>query len=300
MAADDTDPAAERTLTALRREIDALDTSLLELLMKRAVLSDRVAHAKGRRGGGPVFRPGREMSILRRLAERVRSPLPVETVVAVWRQIISSSARLQGPFAVVAYAPDDESRYIDLAREHFGFRATVQRALTTASALTALEKGRAQVAVLPSPGDGSVADNGWWRSLGSRRPGGDLQVLARLPVLEGAAADGEAAIVGRQAFDASEDDRGYLVVETEHTVSRARLRTALEAARLEATGFPASAEEKVARGRAVQYQLVETAEWVPGDDARLRRLAATLGAGAAVRSLGGYAQPLAPSTAKRK
>ena len=90
------------------------------------------------------------------------------------------------------------------------------------------------------------------------------------------------------------------MVETDHAISRARLRAALEAARVEAVGFPAAAEEKVARGRGVQYQLVETADWLPGDDPRLRRLTVALGEGAAVRSLGGYAVPLAPQAAKRK
>src|SRR5262245_43652165 len=202
MAVEDTDSTAERTLAVLRREIDSLDTALLDLLMKRAVISDRVAAAKGRPGRGPVFRPGREASILRRLVERLRGPLTAETVVSVWRQIIAASARQQGPFAVVVYAPGDESRYLELAHEHFGFRATIQQAATGATALSALEKGRAQIAVLPLPGDGTVTDNGWWRSLGSRRAG-ELQILGRLPILT-AAALGNATLVGRQGFDRSD------------------------------------------------------------------------------------------------
>src|SRR5262249_53097344 len=151
----------------------------------------------------------------RRLVEKAKAPLSAETVVAVWRQIIAASARQQGPFVVVAYAPDDELRYIDLAREHFGFRATIQRAATVASALAAVERGRAQVAILPVPGDGT-ADNGWWRSLGKRA--GELHILGRLPILAAATTSGDGALVGRQAFDPSEEDCGYLLVETDHAI----------------------------------------------------------------------------------
>ncbi len=306
MAIEDSENTTERALAALRREIDAIDESIHDLLAKRAAVVDRVAAAKGRsgqRGAAPLFRAGREASIVRRLVGRTRAPLSAETVVAVWREIISSFTRSQGPFTVVAYAPAESSRYADLAREHFGYRAPIQLEARIASTLAALEKGRAQVAVVPLPGDEAGADSGWWRGLGNGLAGrsGDLQILARLPILGRRSSSGaHAAVVGRQPFDPSDDDRGYVLVETETSISRARLRAAFESARLQVVDFPATAEEKVARGRAVQYQLVELAAWVPGDDPRLGRLAAVLGGGVQIRSLGGYAQPIAPGVSKRK
>jgi chorismate mutase / prephenate dehydratase len=306
MAADDSDLATDRTLAALRREIDSIDEAIHDLLARRAAVVDRVAATKGRagqRGGAPLFRAGREASIVRRLVGRTRPPLSAETVVAVWREIISAFTRSQGPFMVVAYAPADSSRYADLARAHFGYRAPIQLETTVASTLAALERGRAQVAVVPLPGDEVGRDGGWWRGLGSgaAAKSGDLQILARLPILGSRSTSGaHAVVVGRQPFDPSDDDRGYILVETETHISRARLRTALEAARLQAVDFPAATEEKVTRGRAAQYQLVELTSWVPGDDPRLRRLASALGDGARARSLGGYAQPITSGPSKRK
>jgi hypothetical protein len=128
-----------------------------------------------------------------------------------------------------------------------------------------------------------------------------LHVLARLPFLTPSRPAGpEALVVGRQPFDPSGDDRGYLLVETDGEISRARVRSALEAAGLPPLGFPAAAEEKVGRSRALQLQLVETASWIAADDPRLKRLTATLGDDAGIRSLGGYAQPIALAGSKRK
>jgi chorismate mutase-like protein len=306
MAADESDPAADRALAILRLEIDAIDNAMHDLLMSRAEIVDRVAAAKGRggsRNAAPLFRAGREASIVRRLIARNRGPLPVEALVGVWREIIASLTRLQGEFVVTAFAPDEPSRYLDLAREHFGARGPLQKAATIASALTALEKGRAQLAVLPVPGDEPDAQGGWWRGLGGghglRRPASGLHILARLPFLAGPRREADAVVVGLQSFDPSTDDRGYLAIETETEISRSRMRTALEAAGLSPLAFPAQAEEKLARGRALQYQLVETPAWIPPNDLRMLRLAGALG-GAGVRSLGGYAQPLSPGSAKRK
>jgi|GEM_PF-440381 len=306
MAAAETDPAAERALAILRLEIDAIDNAIHDLLIGRAEIVDRVAAAKGRSGArhpAPLFRGGREASILRRLAARNRKPLPLEVVVDVWRQIIAALTRIQGDFGIIAYAPAGSGRCLDLAREHFGCRGSLQKAPSIASALTALEKGRAQLAVLPAPGDEPEAEEGWWRGLGGgpglRRPASPLHILARLPFLGGPANEADGVVVGRQAFDPSADDRGYIAIETEEPVSRARLKGAFEKAGLLPVGFPAKAEERLARGRSVQYQLVETALWVAADDPRLRSLAAALG-GAGVRSLGGYARMLAPAPAKRK
>jgi chorismate mutase len=305
MAPDDNDLAAKRTLLAVRREIDAIDDAMHDLLMKRAALVvERVVSAKARDGGrdgGPLFRGGREASILRRLVGRNRPPLPADVVVRIWREIICALTRVQGPFAVAVYAPGARAGYGDLARDHFG-PAPLQPATSVASALAALERGRAQLAVLPLPEDG---DDPWWRGLGagpdSRRPSSALHILARLPFLAAPrAALPQALVVGRQHFDPSGDDRGYLLIETEDEISRARLRTALEGAGLAPLGLPASAEEKLGRGRMLHLQLVETAAWVPADDQRFKRVAAALGPGTGLRSLGGYAQPIALSAAKRK
>jgi len=296
MAADITNPAADRALAILRLEIDAIDNAIHDLLISRAEIVDRVAATKKGAGSrsAPLFRGGREATILRRLVARNRAPLPVEAVIGVWREIITALTRLQGDFIIAAYAPPGVSRYAELAGGHFGSREPLHRTTTIAAALTAVSKGRVQLAVLPLPGAETKAERGWWRRLGGA---GSLTLLARLPFV-GTRGSG-AVIVGRQGFDPSDDDGGYILVESKPPVSRARLRAALKTAGLPAIGFPAALEEKMARGGKLQYQLVETAHWVGPDDSRLQRLAAALG-GATVRSLGGYARPLATKRKLRR
>src|SRR3954463_16214353 len=183
-----------RSLEAIRHEIDALDDSMLELLIKRAALVAEVAAVKAQEGGngGPLFRPGREAAIMRRLLGRNLAPLPADVAVRVWREIISSLTRLQGPFGVAASTP----KCVELARDHFG-SASLQSASSVASIVTAVAKERSQLGVLPLPAPSPRGDAAWWRSI---PPG--IQIVAKLPFLvRGPIREGNGALViGRQEF----------------------------------------------------------------------------------------------------
>jgi chorismate mutase/prephenate dehydratase len=273
------------SLDALRAEIDSIDATLHDLLMRRAAVSEQVRAAK--QAGRPVlFRPGREAAIIKRLLARHSGALPPEAVVQVWREIIASSTRLQGPFAVAVYAAAGTA--LDLARAQFGVLTPLLPLSSVGSVLAALDNGQAQLGVLPLPED--LPDEPWWRGCG----GGEeaLCVLARLPYAA-TALQPSALIVGRQPFEPTGDDRGYLVLETDGDISRARLSEALTAAGLKPRGFPAEARVADGRGAARPTLLVEIEDHAGPDDRRLEALREAAGPGlAAVRSIGGYAVPI--------
>jgi len=65
-------------LTPLRARIDAIDRQILDLLSQRAGVAQEVGHIKAETNA-PVFRPEREMQVLRNAAERNPGPLPMAT-----------------------------------------------------------------------------------------------------------------------------------------------------------------------------------------------------------------------------
>ena len=250
-----------RSLDALRREIDALDDTIHDLLARRAALAVEVAGAKARTGGkaAPLFRPGREAEILRRLIGRTRAPLSPALVTRVWREIIVASTCLQGRFTVVVPAACR-----DVAREHFGSRV-LQPAATARAVIAAVAKGRAQLGVVPLPG-GSARDAAWW----SRLPK-SLNIVGRLPFVTTAArrsrTDAGALIVGRQDFEPSGDDVFY--VQVEGTAAK---------------GLPSSTVSATAKRGRTMLRLIETA--MPFEEI------GKVAAGRGVRFLGGYARPV--------
>jgi chorismate mutase/prephenate dehydratase len=278
--------AFEPSLDSLRAEIDAIDDALHDLLMRRAAVSEQVRAAK--RSSRPVlFRPGREAAILKRLLARHAGGLPPEAVVQIWREIIASSTRLQGPFTVAVYAASGAE--LDLARAQFGVLTPLLPMGSVGPVLAALEDGQAQLGVLPLPED--TPDEPWWRGCGGA--GDDaLHILARVP-FAAASLQPAALVVGRQAFEPTGEDRGYLVLESAGGISRATLSAALAKVGLKPRGFPAEAQLADGRGAARPMLLVETEDYAAPGDPRLASLREAAGAGlAAVRSIGGYAVPI--------
>ena len=120
----------DKQLAALRAEIDAVDSQLHDLLMRRTDLAVQVGEVKARvqpLGGTPAdgskfIRPAREALILRRLVARHQGKLPKAVIVRMWREMISALLQVEGPFVVAVQAPKGDTALWDLARDHYGSR----------------------------------------------------------------------------------------------------------------------------------------------------------------------------------
>src|SRR3978361_2219874 len=74
-------------LPALRAELDRIDNTIHDLLMRRAEVVEHVA----RSGKPAALRPGREASILRRLVGRHQGALPAVSVTRIWRELLAGA-----------------------------------------------------------------------------------------------------------------------------------------------------------------------------------------------------------------
>src|SRR5947209_435350 len=113
-------PPAPPSLQELRKEIDSIDEQVHRLLMARGDIIDRLIQVKQTQEVGSAFRPAREAEMMRRLVERHRGILPLDTVESIWRVIISTFTYVQAPFSVHADVSVGESAMRDSARFHFG------------------------------------------------------------------------------------------------------------------------------------------------------------------------------------
>jgi chorismate mutase len=86
----------------LRKEIDTIDGEVHRLLMARGDIIDRLIQVKQTQEVGSAFRPAREADMMRRLVQRHRGILPLDTVESIWRVIISTFTYVQAPFSVHA------------------------------------------------------------------------------------------------------------------------------------------------------------------------------------------------------
>jgi len=93
-------------LSELRQQIDGLDAQIQALMTERAKLAQAVAQAKLAEESNPTFyRPEREAQVLRKVAERNTGPLSDDTLMLLFREIMSACLALQRPLSVAFLGP---------------------------------------------------------------------------------------------------------------------------------------------------------------------------------------------------
>lgn len=133
-------------LERLRRRIDTLDETLVGLLDERARLAIATAEFK-KQLDQPVFQPAREATIVARALRR-RRVFPAASLAALYREIIGASLSLEARFVVALLGP--EATYTHLAAtRHFGRNVTMRFETSIADVFLRVEKGEAEVGVVP-------------------------------------------------------------------------------------------------------------------------------------------------------
>ncbi|MCK0206572.1 chorismate mutase [Starkeya koreensis] len=168
-------------LGVLREEIDRIDAAMHALLIERSQIIDRLVAVKRARGAesGSAFRPAREASMMRRIVDRHRGILPLDTVEGIWRVIISTFTYVQAPYAVHADLASGEPAMRDTSRFHFGFTVPFIGHMGAGGVVSAVARSRGDLGLVPAfaaPGAGA-----WWTALeGEHAP----KIIARLPFVE--------------------------------------------------------------------------------------------------------------------
>ena len=274
-------PVAPTALAQLRAELDSIDDKIHDLLMQRAAVVERVARDGGKTGA--KIRPGREASMLRRLLARHEGAMPPQTIIRFWREMFAGALIIEGGQTVAVCTGDENADLAALAREHFGPLTPIRRHRNPAQAMADIERGSAQIAVLPPWGD--APDGSWWTALmGTRTP---LSVIGKLPFWtqrpEGTP-NGEAYVVAAMRPDASGADRGLIALELAADISRTRITGNLTQA-----GLAPGAIWLKRISDADMLALVEVDGLVNDDDPRLEQITGVL---APPSIIGGFAIPL--------
>ncbi len=225
-------PADSPKLEAVRRNIDAVDDALHDALIHRADLVVDVQVAKAGNGAtASAMRPAREAEILRRIAARHQSNLPLPVVFRIWREIINAATAMQGPISVAVCAPEKSVGYWDLARNHFGASTPMSLHVAPSVVMRQVVERPGTVGILPEPQ--YEEDTPWWILLASEARGDMVpRIIWRLPFFSSVSGRFEqlsALAVACMLPEPTGDDVTIAAFECHSDVSRGRLLAALEA-----------------------------------------------------------------------
>jgi chorismate mutase len=167
------------SLADLRRDIDRIDAEMHRLLMERGDIIDRLIAVKQTQETGSAFRPAREADMMRRLVDRHKGILPLDTAESIWRVIIATFTYVQAPFSVHADLSAGDAHMRDTTRFHFGFTVPFVPHMGAASVVEAVSESKGDLGLVPA--FAASSGGAWWNALEfDAAP----KIIARLPFVE--------------------------------------------------------------------------------------------------------------------
>ncbi|KAI8072548.1 Prephenate dehydratase-domain-containing protein [Gongronella butleri] len=139
-------------LPSLRKKIDSLDTTLINLLNERARVSLDIGAAKREVHTGidtaQVYMPSREKEIFDKLQRLNHGPLNQDSLQAIFREIMSASIALQTDMSVAYLGPPGTFSH-QAAHERFGDSVHYVPQSQITDVFDAVEKGRVTYGLVP-------------------------------------------------------------------------------------------------------------------------------------------------------
>ena len=277
-----------RDLTELRREIDAIDDQLHDLLFKRTRIVEEVRAYKS--GEAVKIRPAREAEIIYRLFAQHKGPFPKRELFRIWRELIVATLRMEGPFSVGVYMDDSGPGFWDLARDQYGSYTPMTAYPSTRRIIEAVQKQEVTLGILPVPARGEA--DPWWRRLvfeDDTTP----RIICRLPFVDGSnarAGNMDTLVICPVPNEATGRDRTCLALESREQLGAPQLAQAFSDVDLSIT-FTADTLDP--NRPQVWQTFVELDGFIEPGEPRIKAVEdAFNGAITRVVGLGGYATPV--------
>jgi chorismate mutase len=172
-------PTDTPSLGELRKEIDRIDEAMHRLLMERGEIIDRLIATKETQESGSAFRPAREAEMMRRLVQRHKGILPLDTAESIWRVIIATFTHVQAPFSLHADLSTGDALMRDSARFHFGFTVPFVAHMGAAGVVAAVSESKGDLGLVPA--FATAGGSAWWAALEFESA---PKIIARLPFVD--------------------------------------------------------------------------------------------------------------------
>ena len=133
----------------IRNKIDLLDKDILELLNKRAQEAVNISKEKQKSNEADNFyNPEREAQVMRRIKELNKGPLSDQSILKLFREIMSECLSLESPLRVSYLGP--EGTYTHLAsKNHFGNSILSKACISVEDVFASVEKRDSHYGVVP-------------------------------------------------------------------------------------------------------------------------------------------------------
>lgn len=290
--------SANTSLDDLRKEIDAIDDAIHDLIIARTKVVEQVREEK--RGQNIKIRPARECSIMYRLMERHKGPFPKRELARIWRELIVATLSFEGPFSVGVHIPEEliayqphqnmRSKFWNMIRIQYGSFTPMNGYSSASQLVDAVRSNEVAIGVLPLP---SLKEEAPWWPLVATQANNTPRIINRLPFIS-APEDGsknvDALVICPVPSEPTGYDHTFLVIETAVKISQKQILTVLKKAGIKAV-FTTVWLDTESPSR--YLHLVEAEDFITNDDIKIRRLGKCLDdIESLIWTIGSYGLPL--------
>lgn len=134
-------------LPEIRTHIDSIDTQLMDLLSERAKLVHKVGEIK-KLNGLPIFAPERESAVYERLCQLNDGRLPEESVLAIFREIMSTALKLENDLCIAFLGPEGSWTH-QAALDKFGHSVKYLACANFHEVFDSVQRDKADYGVIP-------------------------------------------------------------------------------------------------------------------------------------------------------
>jgi len=131
----------------LRKKIDRIDRKLVDLINERTSYAVTIGKIKRETQRG-IYSPEREKAVYKRLSALSRGPLPLESLRAIYREIMSAAMALEKELVVAYIGPEATFSHL-AARKKFGSSIRYAPLDTITEIFTQVAKGIVDYGVVP-------------------------------------------------------------------------------------------------------------------------------------------------------
>lgn len=135
------------SMADLRKKIDVIDAKLVKLLSDRAKITQHIGEIKTK-GNKPVYAPDREKKVFDKIKSLNRGPLSDESLMAVYREIMSGSLKLESQ-PVIAFLGPEHTFTHQASVQKFGHSVDYSPCQTIGDVFKDVENGRSDYGVVP-------------------------------------------------------------------------------------------------------------------------------------------------------
>ncbi len=135
-------------LDDLRKRIDEIDADLVRLLNERARCAVEIGRVKRETGQAGVYAPEREREVLERVLAANAGPLKDQSLLAIWKELMSGSLSLEKSLQVAYLGPEGSFSHL-AAIEKFGRSVELVPVRDIASVFDQVARAAADYGLVP-------------------------------------------------------------------------------------------------------------------------------------------------------